>query len=89
MIELIDVEANLNSSPHTGRVISRAFLSGVPIGYTGIVAGFLTGLSRSPAVDALASARNFNVCWADHSLHHGKRASTPGYCRFCGRPIFE
>lgn len=47
---------NLSYSPHAQRIISRGLLAGVPIGYTGIVAGFLTGLSRSPAVDALVPA---------------------------------
>lgn len=37
-------------------IILAGFLSGFPIGFTGIVAGFLTGSSRSPAVSALVPA---------------------------------
>lgn len=37
-------------------IVLVGFMSGFPIGFTGIVAGFLTGSSRSPAVSALVPA---------------------------------
>jgi hypothetical protein len=45
-----------HKSTREGAVILAGFLSGLPIGFTGMVAGFLTGSSRSPAVNALVPA---------------------------------
>jgi hypothetical protein len=37
-------------------IILKGSLSGLPVGFTGLIAGVLTGLSRSPAVSALVPA---------------------------------
>jgi hypothetical protein len=41
---------------HDRAIIRKAFSAGLPLGITGMVAGFLTGSSRSPAVSALVPA---------------------------------
>jgi hypothetical protein len=39
-----------------GIMITRVLIVGLPLGFTGVVSGFLTGLSRSPAVSATVPA---------------------------------
>jgi amino acid transporter len=44
------------SNPRERTVVLAGLMVGLPLGFTGIVAGFLTGSSRSPAVSALVPA---------------------------------
>jgi hypothetical protein len=41
---------------HNTGVMRAGFLSALPVGFSGVVAGFLTGLSHSPAVGAVVPA---------------------------------
>lgn len=44
------------SSSRRRRVVLSGLMAGLPLGFTGMVSGFLTGSSRSPAVSALVPA---------------------------------
>jgi hypothetical protein len=45
-----------NTTARGQKLILAGFLGGLPLGFIGIVAGFLTGSSRSPAIAALVPA---------------------------------
>jgi hypothetical protein len=64
------------TSPGGAKLMLRAFLGSASLGFTGMVAGFLTGSSRAPAVTALVpailiyrSARDLSGWQESHSLN--------------------
>ena len=57
--------------PKESFIVSGLFV-GLPMGFTGMAAGFLTGLSRLPAVSALVPAILANFCRISYCLYDGK-----------------